>query len=518
MADDTVNGEELDLHWKEEDELLGYAAEGVLCKNMDEIIKRIAAVKTTVKRINLNNQSTLTQVPEVLKECELLEELNISHTEITAIPDFVFALPSLRILSCCCKKIPEPPTGFAEAQKLEKLHIRINENWKFPEGISSLSELKILYIDMYSEADLPKDLGRLKKLEELLLSIKREQGTVQDLPDTFSKHEALKNVSIIDIAFRNYKVFDFEKTAQALSSCRALESLTLSGFNLKKQKELSRLTGLKELILRHLLTEGSIFESIANLKALEKLEIQGSEFKVKQVPDIFANFKEMRFFSFAGNFVNELPPSLFTLTKLITLEIGSTGIGALDEKIGNLKNLEHLHFYDNLLEKLPNSVFTLPALAVLNIEENFIKAQDMAAIKQKIIAMNKAGRRIELTCGSQGHRIAVKKLRAINFLETINSADYFRYCMAAVCEKPNALRYVRDNLLKDNEYIQVCLEAALRNAYADFLININYKRLRRADYERICWAAVIHFPAAVSKMIEPTEELLAIAGSSRRID
>jgi len=508
---DIASIEELDLHWKDEDQILGIASEGVCFKNMSEIIERIASVKKTVKRINLHNQHALTEIPDILKECELLEELNISHTEITVIPDFLFTLPALRNLSCCCRKLLQPPSGLAKAQKLEKLHIRINENWSFPEGISSLSELKILLVDNYCEADLPKDLGNLKKIEELVLSIKYEHGTVKSLPDSFSKHPALKKVSIIDIAFKNYKDFDFEKTAHVLSSCHELESLTISGFTIKKQNDLSKLTSLKELILRHLHIEGNIFNAITGLKNLEKLDIFGSEFKLIELPDVFGSFNELRSFSFAGNFVRMLPPSLFKLNKLTTLEVGSTGIAVLDEKIGNLKSLVNLHIYDNMLEKLPNSIFTLPQLAVLDIEENFFKQQDIAAIKQKLNVMIKNGQRIEFTCGGQGHRISVKKLRSINFLESINSAVYFRYCMAAVFEKPNALKYVRDNLLKDNEYIQVCLEAALRNSYADFLININYKRLRRIDYERICWAAILHFPAAISKMIEPTEELLAIA-------
>jgi len=508
---DSASIEELDLHWKDEDQILGIASEGVCCKNMDDIIERIANVKNTVKKINLNNQRALTEVPDILKECELLEELNISHTEITVIPDFIFTLPALRNLSCCCRVLPQPPSGLAKAQKLEKLHIRINENWSFPEGISSLSELKILLLDIYSEAALPKDLGNLKKIEELVLSIKHEHGEVQNLPDSFSKHPALKKISIVDNIYKNYKNLDFDKMAHILSSCHELESLTLSGLTIKKQKDITKLTSLKELILRHLLVEGNIFDSITTLKNLEKLDILGSEFKITELPDIFGSFNELRSFSFAGNFVRNMPQSLFMLSKLSTLEIGSTGIAVLDEKIGNLKSLINLHIYDNMLEKLPNSIFTLSYLAVLNIEENFFKQQDIAAIKQKLNAMYKNGQRIEFTCGRQGHRLSVKKLRAINYFESINSAVYFRYCMAAVYEKPNALKYVRDELLKDNEYIQICLEAALRNSYADFLINVNHKRLKRGDYERICWAAILHFPATVSKMVEPTEEWLVFA-------
>jgi len=83
--------------------------------------------------------------------------------------------------------------------------------------------------------------------------------------------------------------------------------------------------------------------------------------------------------------------------------------------------------------------------------------------------------------------------------------------MAALCEKPSAIKYVRDDFLKDNEYIQVCIEAALRNVYPEFLIHVNHKRLKREDYERVCWVAILHLPSTISKMVEPTKELLALA-------
>jgi len=504
--------EELDLHWKEEDPTLGITSEGVQCKDMNDIIERISKVKDTVKKISLKNQPVLTEVPEILKECEHLEELNFSHTKITAIPEFIFTLPNLRVLSCCCKGLPKAPSGLAKAQKLEKLHIRINENWNFPEAIASLSELKLLKLDIYSSAAFIKDLKKLTKLEELLFSIKYESGAALTLPDSFTNHQALKKVSIIDIVYKNYKILDFERTMHILSSCPKLESLTLSGFAIKKPDSLSKLTNLKLLELRHLKTEGKIFDAIKDLKKLEKLDILGSEFCITELPDIFGNYGELRSFSFAGNFVRNLPPSLFLLNNLTTLEIGSTGISVIDEKVGNLKNLTGLQIYDNMLEKLPNSIFSLPKLAVLNIEENFIKPQDIAALKQKIGDLNKNGQKIEFICGNQGHRLTIKKLRAISFFESINSAVYYSYCMAAMCEKPSSIKYVRDDFLKDNEYIQVCIEAALRNIYPEFLIHVNHKRLKREDYERICWVAVLHLPSTISKMVEPTKELLALAG------
>jgi len=503
--------EELDLHWKEEDPTLGITSEGVQCKDMNEIIERITKVKDTVKKISLKNQPALTEVPDILKECAHLEELNLSHTKITSIPEYIYALPNLRVLSCCCKELPKVPSGLAKAQKLEKLHIRINENWSFPEAISTFGELKFLKLDIYSSTAIIKDLKKLTKLEELFMSLKYESGAALTLPDSFIKHPVLKKVSIIDV-YKNYKILDFEKTAHILSSCSELQSLTLSGLAIKKSDNFSKLTSLKILELRHLKIDGKIIDSIKDLKKLEKLDILGSEFNLTELPDIFGNYSDLRSFSFAGNFVRKLPPSLFTLNNLTTLEIGSTGISVIDDKVGNLKNLTSLQIYDNMLEKLPNSIFTLPKLTVLNIEENFIKPQDIAAIKQKIGELSKNGQKIEFICGDQGHRLPVKKLRALNFFESINSTVYYSYCMAALYEKPSAIKFVRDDFLKDNEYIQVCIEAALRNIYPDFLTHVNHKRLKREDYERVCWVAILHLPSTISKMVEPTKELLALAG------
>ena len=572
MPETKTNIDELDLHWKDEAPDFGIASEGVRCKDMNEIIERISEVKNTVKKIDLNNQHALTEIPSILKECELLEELNITHTEITLIPDFLFALPNLRSLSCCCRKLTQPPADIAKAKKLERLHIRINEDWSFPEGITSLSELKALSIDLYSSAPFPKNLGALKKLESLTLSIKYETGDIQSLPASFSNHPALKKISVSDHVYKNHKAFDLDSAAKILSSCQGLESLALSGLTIGKHACLSRLAVLKELELRHLIVEGNIFDSITALKKLEKLDIGGSEFKITELPDTFDSLNELLSFSFAGNFVPVLPPSLYNLEKLTILEIASTGIASLDEKIGNMKNLEKIHVYDNLLEKLPETIFTLPRLNVLNIEENFFRQQEIAEIKEKLNALNKKGQKIELMCDRQGSRQYVKRLRAMKNTGATDTAAYYKLCLDAINENPQAIKYadkdklqdrdyaelclaairktshalenidpeklgspyyyficmeaakcqnignvfklIRDKSLTDNEYIQICIEAALHNRSFDFIDNFNTKsfnsRFSREVYERICWVSVLHYPQTISKMIEPTPELLKI--------
>ena len=569
----------LNLHWKDGDADLGLASEGVFCKDMDDIVLRITEVKDTVKKIVLTNQHSLTVIPPVLKECLLLEKLHVSFTDITEIPAFIFSLPNLNSLSLCCWKLAQFPREIINAKKLEKLHMRVNRDWSFPIEVTTLKELKILTIEIDSEITLPEELGNLKKLELFAMSLYNGEVSIPSLPASFKNHPSLKKLVTNNHVRKGYKTFDLDKAAQILSTCPKFESLLLSELDIGKgHQSVSQLKELKELDLRHLHVDGSPFDALTSLHKLEKLYIWGSDFKITELPDIFGNLPELRVFSFAGNMVRDLPMSIYGLTNLTNLEIGSTGISSINEKIGNLKNLEKIHIYDNMLETLPKSILSLPHLTVLNIEENNFKPNIVAAIKGTIASIAKtSGRKIEFVSDGQGHRQMVKRLRTINDIDAMDIAVYFKHCLNAVNENAFALKYadknkfkgsryyselcaaavkkncstmeiidtqilvrshyfhicmeaarnaeighsfkyINDGLLAEHEYIQVCLEAALHNRSADFLSSINSKSppLDREDYERICWTAVLHYPPVISKMIKPSVELRDLAASLRQ--
>jgi len=574
MPEAAANTKELDLHWTEEDSDLGIPSEGVYCKNLDDLTKRIESVKDTVVKINLDNQPALKEIPLVLGECKQLEELIISHTAIKEIPEFIFTLPNLSSLSCCCNRISKPPVGFSKAKKLEYLHIRINEKWESPDEITELSELKTLTIDLYKNFHLPKALGNLKKLETFILSLKYRGVDSKPLPESLSEHPALKKVSISSF-FNREKCYNLNKTAVLLASCPKLESLILSGLKLNCGEEgaLYKLTGLKQLELRHLHVNGNIFNKISTLTKLEKLIILGGEFNTDKMPDIFGSMPELQVFTFSGNFVRELPPSIYTLKKLTEMEIDSAGIASISEKIGDLKNLKKIHFQDNLLEALPDSLFTLPNLATLNIEDNLILQNDLIKINEKLVELSKKGQKVAFFFKGQGTNYKIKRLRSITAATEIDTETYYKYCLDAIYEDPQTIKYVvkdklmnnkhyyaslcaaavnkncfameyinieqmdhssyfnvcmqaakssnighilmyiKDDLLNDVEYTKVCIEAALHADSADFLSKINAKRFNREDYEKVCWVSILHNPASISKMENPTGELRKLAES-----
>jgi len=486
--------EELDLHYTKGDPDFGIASEGEFINDIEILIKRISEVKNTVKMLSINFQYGITEIPAVLSECKLLEKLNISHTGITEIPDFVFSLPNLADLSCCCTYLKEFPVNVFKAQKLERLHIRINKEWNIPDKIPPLPNLKILAIDLYTSLDMPVNLGVLNNLEQFLVATKYTEGDVPDLPSSFKNHPVLRDYSIFDPFHKYRKNFNLDNAVKILSTCSKFEYLNISGLDVGKgHQALSKLKNLKKLEMGHLVTEGNIFASISNLKNLEALHIWGSEFRITEIPDIFSGLSGLKAFSLAGNMVTSLPPSIYTLSNLKELSIGTTGIFSLDDKIGGMQNLEIIRIYDGLLSSLPETVFTLPNLKILNIEENIFTADEISKIKKKLSALAKDGQKIQFVCDKQGHRQMVKKLRAFNLQNAGNAAKvkpevYINHCMNAINENPYSIKYVETSMLNDtNTYAKLCIAAVRKKVAA--LENIAPEALGKQLYYSVCMEA-----------------------------
>jgi len=487
--------EELDLHYTKGDPDFGIASEGEFIDDINVLISRISEVKDTVKSVNINFQDGIHEIPAVLGECKLIEKLNISHTGITEIPDFVFNLPNLTDLSCCCSYLKDFPESVFKAQKLERLHIRLNKDWNIPKKIPALPNLKILLIDMYTSCPMPENLSILNKLEQLFVATKyTEEGDVPDLPASLKNHSELREVSIIDPFHKYRKNYNLDKAAKILATCPKLENFKLSGFAVGKgHQSLALLKNIKKIDLGHLEIEGKIFDSISNLRNLEMLGIWGSDFRIAEIPDIFSNMKELQEFYFAGNMVTQLPPSFFNLSKLKVLEIGSTGINSLDDKIGNMQALERIHLYDSLLDKLPESIFTLPQLKSLNIEENMFTAEEVKNIKQKINALAEKGQKIQFIYDKQGHRQMVKILRALNskksgLIDKMSVEVYARHCINSINESPYSIKYVNTEKLNDAKlYAKLCI-AALRKKIT-VMETINAKALGMPIYFSVCMEA-----------------------------
>lgn len=77
-----------------------------MSKNANNL-KRIAKDPLAIKRLQF--QGDLREVPAQLAGCEHLEVLNLSYTDIRAIPDFIWELSKLHTLDLSgCGRLPFP--------------------------------------------------------------------------------------------------------------------------------------------------------------------------------------------------------------------------------------------------------------------------------------------------------------------------------------------------------------------------------------------------------------------------
>ena len=577
--------EDLDLSYYFLDDSDQIAADrGELFESLDEIIGRIAEAKDTLKRLSLRGQEALTEIPNILDECSHIEHLDISLTPIDEIQEWVFALPRLRALSCLFANLPNLPASISLANNLEILEYSMLKGQHFQEAILSLRKLKTLVIYVDSTAAFPANLGSLPNLEELTIHFSDTEGLCPMLPDSLAKHPRLKKVSIKKdfINSTSYTQFNLGKAVAILANCPALESLELAHLDIGKDSaSLSKLKNLTSLSLSFLDCEGDFFKPLASLRKLKRLELWSGESDKTVLPDIFSTLKNLQEFILVGFLVHELPPSLYSLSKLEYLEIMRAGIAELDSNAKNWTGLKRLYLVDNLLTTMPESVIRLPQLETLSIEKNCFSDREIAAIKRKRKTTPYA--MFNLLCDDQWYKIHSKMLEAMQYIVEMEHSSkehdpyfdtdgpYYINCLNAVKESGISLKYV-DKRIKDSgylrlcreavlensfailevdperlgelwegyyalcmtalkrttharlflqrfdddyfsteDYIQICLQAALENDEGNFLESIHIDRLNRDDYERICWASILHCPETISSMSDPTLALCFLA-------
>jgi Leucine-rich repeat (LRR) protein len=138
---------------------------------MKTTIGRIVAEKATIKRIDLSEQYSLTEVPEVIQQCSQLEKLDISFTGISKIPDFIFKLPKLKEFKYLgCNKLRNQPESFSTQQPLERLSIHVGQGQSICSDIRNLKNLKSLTISGKLK-EIPKSIFNITNIEELEISL-----------------------------------------------------------------------------------------------------------------------------------------------------------------------------------------------------------------------------------------------------------------------------------------------------------------------------------------------------------
>lgn len=114
----------------------------------------------------------------------------------------------------------------------------------------------------------------------------------------------------------------------------------------------------------------TIPEEIGQLTALEKLEIRSNE--IKQLPDALFTLTKVIELDVSNNGLEALSPKIRQLVNLRKLRVGMNKLMIVPESIGSLAALEDLDLSSNDIEELPASVGDLLNLRRLDLGENVL--------------------------------------------------------------------------------------------------------------------------------------------------
>ena len=229
-------------------------------------------------------------------------------------------------------------------------------------------------------------------------------------------------------------------------------------------------------------------EAIYSLPRLKKIDIGSNNFSKKEISAIRKRFKEIP-------------------AQKVKIEYDHQGYGQKEKKLRALNGLNEVDkkvYYNACLDAANESPLALQYVDLEKLGTRFKGKPDHYAYYKICEA-------------------AVKKsplaLKYVDLEKLNDNYRYFLLCkMAMEPENPprdisSSFKAIKDEYLTDNEYIRVCLGAALhcdKGPYY-FLSFINSKRLDRASYEHICFAAIVTNPLVFCKMENPSYDFCLFA-------
>ncbi|BDD01328.1 leucine-rich repeat domain-containing protein [Persicobacter psychrovividus] len=122
---------------------------------------------------NRNSIPRTIPIPEEIKHCKNLKNLDLEYNELTSIPDYVFEIPSLEILGFRGNKISEIPEKISKLQKLRRIYVTNNQLKTLPKAFGQMPNLETISVwgNAISKENLPVemfDISREKRCSLLL--------------------------------------------------------------------------------------------------------------------------------------------------------------------------------------------------------------------------------------------------------------------------------------------------------------------------------------------------------------
>jgi Leucine-rich repeat (LRR) protein len=304
--------------------------------------------------------------------------LALHDKKLTKIPESIFQLQHLKVLSLQSNHLTALPTEIEDLKKLTVLNLENNYFASFPDEILKLKNLTILNLSDNELEYLPdgngnrNGIGQLKNLRQLDLS----GNQLEYIPYNI---QGLNNLTVLNLSNNELKSPIIREEKQEKSNetgqFNNLTELNLSGNQLKSiPSEIQNYTNLAVLDI-----------SDNELTAIDPLFGSDSQ----QNPDKSGQLKNLTELDLSGNRLKSIPSEIKVLNNLSILDLSNNELESLAQDVKELKNLKELNLADNNLnlDYFPDEIFELEKLKEVDLSGNKLKY--LLFTNEKFIAFKK---------------------------------------------------------------------------------------------------------------------------------
>ncbi|KAF7140127.1 hypothetical protein RHSIM_Rhsim06G0067600 [Rhododendron simsii] len=359
------------------------------------------------------------EFPDSIRNCSLLEELNMSFTYLTGtLPDFS-PMTSLKVLDLSYNLFTgDFPISVTNLTNLEVLNFNENEGfnlWELPESFSRLSKLKSMVLttcmlsgfipaslgNMTSLIDLelsgnflvgqiPAEIGMLKHLQELELYYNQLEGEIP---------EELGNLTeLIDLDMSVNKLSG--KIPESICRLPKLQVLQLYNNSLTGEipDAIAKSTTLTTLSLYDNMLTGEVPRGLGGSSPMIVLELSENRLSGELPTEACSGGKLQYFLVLENNFSGQVPESYSTCESLLRFRVSDNRLegsipegllalphvsiidfgynqlnGSISKTIGNAKNLSELFIQNNKISGvLPLEISQAANLVKIDLSNNLM--------------------------------------------------------------------------------------------------------------------------------------------------
>jgi Leucine-rich repeat (LRR) protein len=372
-------------------------------------IEWLKGIKVVQVRGNYFSKKKLVAIPENIGDLQDLEELSVIRTEVSAIPDSLFKLTSLRRLDLTQNGITSLDGSIANLKNLEWLDVSMNRLERIPEELEKLTSLKELFVyenpfkeindfiafntyrynlgwdaikKVHVDLKYPKNVlvinkswlnVPLSRIEEIIAKGKVDTLRVESvamlnrvlLPDSVNH---FKKIRCLDLQWNSWTNRQYEKGFFKEIEVEIKLSSNEEAQITELPEGIGLMTWLEDLNLQFNKIQ-KLPQGLFQLKELKRLNLYGN--KLTELPDSFSGLSKLTHLNLSNIELSSIPKSIFGLSELESLNLGSNrNISELSPLISELKNLEELDLNRNALMEIPNEIGGLKKLKRLNLSYN----------------------------------------------------------------------------------------------------------------------------------------------------